>query len=209
MSDKTKLQSSKNSTDQDINENILDFDIVIDELLNLILREINEGKEERVIKKHVLSCINNHKIILQEIYNWFLNNQNHLNSIYLLGYFNYHGIETNINLQNAFDLYQKAAELGNSIAQFDLANMYIHGKGIDKNYDKAFELSKKLAEKGYPRGLNKLGYCYDYGIGTNVDKQKAFEIYQKAASLGNSVAQCNLANVYKNGEGVNKDYVKA
>src|ERR1043165_5453731 len=154
MSNKNKPKVSENSneTDQDINENILDLGIVTDELINIILKEINEGKEEKVIKQHVLNYINNHKIILQEIYNWLLNNQNTLNAIYLLGYFNYHGIETNINMQNAFNLYQKAAELGNVVAQFDLANMYIDGKGTDKNYGKAFELSKKLAEKEYSRG---------------------------------------------------------
>src|ERR1041385_1246803 len=97
MSDKDKSQASKNQNEnnQDINENIMDLSIVIDELLNLILKKINEGKEEITIKKHVLNYINNQKVILQEIYNWLLNNQNHLNSVYLLGYFNYHGIETN------------------------------------------------------------------------------------------------------------------
>src|ERR1043165_6446582 len=177
MSDKNKPQTFKNSseTDQDINENILDLSDVIDEIFNLILREINEGKEEKMIKKHVLNYINNHEIILPTIYNWLLNNQNHLNSIYLLGFFNYHGIETNKNVQNAFDLYQKAAELGNGVAQFDLINMYIDGTGIDKNYDKAFELSKKLAEKEFSRGMNLLGYCYYNGIGTEVNNQRAFE----------------------------------
>src|ERR1044072_5288642 len=135
MYDNNKSQASENQnkTDQVI-ENILDLSIIIDELFNLISKETNEGKEEKVIKQHVLNYIDSHKIILQEIYNWLLNNQNHLNSIYLLGYFNYHGIETNINKQNAYNLYQKAAELGNDVAQFDLANMYIHGSGIDKNY---------------------------------------------------------------------------
>src|ERR1044072_6373811 len=141
--------SDKNKQDININENISNLNIVIDELFKLMLKEINEGKEGNVIKKHVLNYINNRKIILQEIYNWLLNNQNHLNAIYLHGYFNYHGIETNMNLQNAFELYQKAAELGSIVAQFDLVNMYIYGKGTDKNYDKAFKLLNKLAEEEY------------------------------------------------------------
>src|ERR1041385_5091806 len=161
MSNKNKPQAFEipNETDQDISENISDLRNVIDELLNLILKEINEGKVENVIKQHVFNYIKNHKIILQEIYNWLLNNQNNINSIYLLGYFNYHGIETNINMQNAFDLYQKAAELGSIVAQLDLVNMYIYGKGTNKNYDKAFKLSNKLAEEEYSSGINLLGYC--------------------------------------------------
>src|ERR1043166_10285035 len=132
MSDNNKPNATENpnETNQDISGKVLGVNIMIDELSHFILKKINEGKEEKVIKQHVLNYINSHKIILQEIYNWLLNNQNHLNSIYLLGYFNYHGIGTNINMQNAFDLYQKAAELGNIAAQFNLTCMYTHGKGI-------------------------------------------------------------------------------
>ena len=146
MSDnnKPKTTENPNETNQDISGNVLGVNIMIDELSHFILKKINEGKEEKLIKQHVLNYIDSHKIILQEIYNWLLNNQNHLNSIYLLGYFNYHGIETNINKQNAYNLYQKAAELGNDVAQFNLANMFIDGKGVDQNYDKAFELSNKF-----------------------------------------------------------------
>src|ERR1043166_1849712 len=126
MSNKNESQISENSSEtEDINKNTLDLSIAIDELLNLILKEINEGKVKKVIKQHVLNYINNQKITnLQEIYQWLLNNQNNLNSAYLLGYFNYHGIETDINMQNAFKLFQKAAKLGNSVAQYDIASMY-------------------------------------------------------------------------------------
>src|SRR5581483_5726940 len=93
--------------------------------------------------------INKHKISLKEIYYWLLNNQNDSNSIYLLGCFNYHGIETNINKQKAIKLYEKASELENSVAQFELAFIYLYEKDFDKNYKKAFELSKKLADKEY------------------------------------------------------------
>src|SRR5204863_527688 len=137
------------------------------------------------------------------------NNQNDLNSIYLLGYFNYHGIETNINRQNALGFYQKAASLGNIVAQIDLANMYIDGKGVDKNYNKAFELSKKLAEKEFSRGIYMLGHCYYYGIGISVNKLRAIELYQNAANLGSSIAQCKLASIYKSGKGIVRDVDQA
>src|SRR5438034_1386367 len=110
-------------TTQNINENIFEEDliIVIDELVNLNFGEINEGKEMEVRKQHILGYINNLKINLQEILNWLSNNQNDSNSIYLLGYFNYHGIGISTNLQKAFELYQKAAELENNAAHFDFA----------------------------------------------------------------------------------------
>src|SRR6266496_770647 len=108
-------------TTQNIKEIIFeeDLNIVIDKLVNLYFKEVNEGKEEIIRKKHILGYINNYKINLQEIYFWLLNNQNNSNSIYLLGYFNYYGIETNINKQKAIKLYQKASVSENSVAQLD------------------------------------------------------------------------------------------
>src|ERR1043166_6625428 len=101
-------------------------------------------------------------------------------------------METNVNKQKAFELFQKAAEIGNIVAQFKIANIYLYEKD-NKNYDhEAFELSKKLAEKEYLRGMNLLGYCYSCGVGTCINKQKAFELYQKAADLGIMKLNINL-----------------
>jgi hypothetical protein len=194
-----------------IKKNILDDDLsmVIDNLVNLYFREINKGKEEKVRKKFVLDYFNDYMINLQEIYYWLLNNQICSNSIYLLGYFNYHGIGININMQNAFRLYLKAAELENISAQYELANMYFYGKGVNKNYDKAFELSVKLSERKCPCGINRLGYYYECGIGTNINEQKAFELYQKAADLGNIIGTYNLGRCYKYGFGTDVNKKKA
>ena len=50
----------------------------------------------------------------------------------MLGYFNYHGIETNIDIQKVFELYQKAVTLEKNLAQYNLANIYIDGKILIK-----------------------------------------------------------------------------
>jgi hypothetical protein len=161
-----------------------DLSIIIDELINLHLNDLNKGIKHNKRKQHILNYIYNHEIILQELYDWLLYHQNNSNAIYLLGYFNYHGIETKINRQKAFELYQTAAELENIVAQFDLAIMYLDEKG-EKNYYKAFELFKKLAVRGIPNAINMLGYCYEFGIGAdNVDITKALDLYKKAADLG-------------------------
>ncbi|RIA89714.1 hypothetical protein C1645_185166 [Glomus cerebriforme] len=195
-------------TTQNLNENIFeeDLSIVIDELVDLYFKELNKGKEEKVRKQFVFNYINNHKISLQEIYCWLLNNQNNSsNSIYLLGYFNNHGIGTNVNKQKAFELYQKAAGLENNVAQFELTTMYEDGEGVYKDYNKVFEITKKLADKKYLAGINRLGYCYYNGIGTNVNRQKACELFQKAAVLGNIIAQYNIALMYEYGYEVIKN----
>jgi TPR repeat protein len=198
-------------TTRDIEENIFeeDLSILVDKLVNLYLQEVNKGNNEKLRKKFVLDYFDNYKINLQEIRYWILNNQNYSNSIYLLGYFNYHGIGINVNIQNAFKLYQKAADLENILAQFELSCMYLFGRGVDKNYNKAFELSEKLSERKYSFGVNSLGYCYEYGVGINTNREKAFELYQRAADLGNISGIFNLGRCYKNGFGTDVNKEKA
>ncbi|GBC06382.1 hypothetical protein RclHR1_00680026 [Rhizophagus clarus] len=197
-------------TTKNINENIFEeeLSIVIDEIVDIILQGLNEGKDEKPIKQEVLKFINDHKIDLTELYNWLLNNQNNSNSIYMFGYLNYYGIGTDINKQKTIKLYQKAAKLENITAQLNLANMYIHGNGVDINHNKAFKLSEKLAKKGIPNAINKLGHCYHKGVGTKVDFQKAFELFQKATDLGNSNGMINLGYCYHNGIGTEIDEQK-
>jgi TPR repeat protein len=212
---KFSIKEIEPTTQKNIHENIFEeeLSIVIDELVNIYLKELKEGKERKVRRQNTLDYIkNNYKINLQEIINWLLNNQNDSNSIYLLGYFNYYGIGVDIDMKKAFKLFQLAANLENNaaqLAQLELANMYIDGVGVDKNYDKAFELSKNLAKKGISYGINLLGYCYINGIGTDINVQKGVELYQKAADLGSCIAQYNLAYKYKDGVGVELNFIKA
>ncbi|GBC06121.1 hypothetical protein RclHR1_06630010 [Rhizophagus clarus] len=208
--DNMKLKEIEPTT-QNIHESIFeeDLSIVINEVVRLIFEELNQGKEEHVIKKHVFDFINDHNVCLKEIFIWLSNNQNNSDSIYLFGYFHYYGIKTKINKQNAFELYLKATELRNDLAQLELINMYMDGEGVEKDHKKAFELSKDLEKGETPSGINKLGYCYGNGIGTDINVKKAFELYQKAADLGNIRALCNLGLFYKNGKVVAKDNDKA
>src|SRR6266498_347624 len=54
-----------------------------------------------------------------------------------IGHCYQNGIGTNINKQTAFELYLKAANLGNVISQYNLALMYETGDGIAKDINKA------------------------------------------------------------------------
>jgi TPR repeat protein len=195
-------------TTQNIHEVIFEEElgIVIDEIVNIYFEALNKGKEENDRKKCILNYINDCKINLQEIHTWVLSNQNDSNSIYLLGYFNYHGIGIDVDKQKAYELYEKAEKLENIVAQLELANMCIH---IYKDYDKAFKLSKKSAAGGNPNAINRLGYCYENGFGTAIKMKKAFELYQKAADLGNSNGINNLGRCYEVGIGININKIKA
>ncbi|RGB36235.1 hypothetical protein C1646_814157 [Rhizophagus diaphanus] len=182
-------------TTQDIKENTFeeDLSILIDKLVKLYFKKsANKGKEEKAKKKFVLDYLNNNKINLQEIHKWLIDNQNSSNSIYLLGYFNYHGIFVETNKQIALELYQKAVELENVVAQFELAYMYYYGIDVDKSYYNAFKLFEKLSEKDSPRGMKWLGYCYEFGFGTEKNVDKAVYWYKKSADKGSKYAQNKL-----------------
>ncbi|EXX64267.1 uncharacterized protein OCT59_023416 [Rhizophagus irregularis] len=187
-------------TIQDIKENIFeeDLSILIDKLVKLYFRKTaNKGKEEKAKKKFVLDYLNNNKINLQEIHKWLIDNQNSSNSIYLLGYFNYHGIFVETNKQIALELYQKAVELENVVAQFELAYMYYYGIDVDRSYYNAFKLFEKLSEKDNPRGMKWLGYCYEFGFGTEKNVDKAVYWYKKSADKGSKYAQNKLKLFFK------------
>jgi TPR repeat protein len=181
--------------------NEIELGKIVDKLASL-LANIEEGR----VKKEIHYFLNNHNVTLQEIYKWLLNNQNYSNSIFLLGLFNHCGIEINVDKQKAFELYEKAANLGNAFATDNLGNCYEDGIGTYVNRKKAFELYKKSANMGNVSGINNLGNCYNIGVGTDVDDAKAFELYQLAANLGNVTGIYNLGYCFESGTGtsVNK-----
>ena len=51
-------------------------------------------------------------------------------------------------MQKAFELFRKAAKLGNSCAQFNVALTYEYGDGTKKNMDEAIYWYKISAKKG-------------------------------------------------------------
>jgi len=104
--------------------------------------------------------------------------------------------------KESFNWYLKAAEQGNSSAQFYAGYFYASGYGVKKDVNLAFEWYSKAADQNSPAALNNLAICYEYGKGTEIDLTKAACYYEKSAKLGNITAQKNLAICYKNGTGV-------
>src|SRR5207245_1069931 len=113
-----------------------DFSIIVHEVQDIL----DKGLSEESLKHEISNYFNNHNINLQQIYNWLLNNQNdNLFNILLLGIFNHLGIEMDINTQKAFELYQKASDLGNALGINNLGYCYLYGIGTDINKQKAFK----------------------------------------------------------------------
>ncbi|RGB40299.1 kinase-like domain-containing protein [Rhizophagus diaphanus] len=180
----------------------------VDELVNLICKEINEGKELGVTKEHIFDYFKNHNINLQEIYDWLLHNQNNTNSIFLLGYLYYRGIGAIKNDWKAFNLFFDALKKDHILARYHVGLYYESGNKIVKDEKLAFEFYENIANKNHAAGEYKIGYFYEKGIGTKKDTNLAICWYEKAANNGNSRALYSLAFMYKEGKVIEKDNIK-
>lgn len=109
----------------------------------------------------------------------------------------------------SFKYFEKAAQQGNSEAQFWTGVNYEMGDGVKENHKKAFFWYTQSANQGNPDGENSLGCCYRDGDGVRKNYTKAIYWFEKAAHQGHSAAQRNLANCYEKGMGVQKDSEKA
>ena len=98
---------------------------------------------------------------------------------------------------DAFKWYMRAAEQGDSQAQFRVGNMYDFGVGVEKNYKEAVKWYRKSAEQGDAQAQCNLAIMYDSGKGVRPDSIEAFKWYWKAAEQGVSQAQFNLGAWYE------------
>ncbi|PKK65620.1 kinase-like protein [Rhizophagus irregularis] len=188
---------------------------LVTEINDFIFKLLNKGIVSKLVKQQTISFFNNHNINSKEIYNWLLSNnnntsnQNDSNSLFLFGYFNYLGIETNENHEKAFNLFINASKKNQILAQYYVGICYLYGRGTLKNEKLAFEYFEKVANKDYTAGQIFLGCCYEDGIGIKKDLKMAFYWYEKAANNENIIAIYNLGICYKDGVGVEKDYNKS
>ena len=113
------------------------------------------------------------------------------------------------NYKKAFELYQKAADMGSMDAVAGLGWCYYNGNGVEKDLEKALEYYSEAADAGVARAQNNLGVMYDNGEGVNKNKVKAAELYRLAANKGDANAQCNLGYMYEDGVGVPQDFAQA
>ncbi|ASK79105.1 hypothetical protein CF386_08525 [Paraphotobacterium marinum] len=113
------------------------------------------------------------------------------------------------NYSKAAFWFEKAAQQGDELAQFNLGWMYQKGQGVKQNNFKSYQWYLKAATKGLSVAQNNLAIMYFNGFGTNVNYKKALIWFKKAASSGYAPAESNLANMYLLGKGGYKDYDKA
>lgn len=97
-----------------------------------------------------------------------------------------------------FDLYMKAAELGNAEAQCEVGFRYAASdRGVAKDYYEAFKWYKKSADQGYAEAMYHIGEAYEHGQGVQQDYKMAEKYYLSAAYKGYDHAYFMLGILYK------------
>jgi len=105
--------------------------------------------------------------------------------------------------------YQKAAEQGHALAQFNLGVMYSLGRGVPQDDAKAVQWYEKAAEQDDKDAQVNLGSLYAMGQGVTQSDAEAIKWYCKAAVKGHTDAQYNLGMMYSVRHGVPQDNEKA
>ena len=94
-------------------------------------------------------------------------------------------------------LYNRAAELGEPRAQYQLGYLHFNGKDVPKDLDTARRWLLAAADQGNASAQVSLGAMYESGIGVEQDRKKALELYTRAAITGDLAARNRLTQLLK------------
>ena len=115
------------------------------------------------------------------------------------------GLGVKVNSREGAVWYEKAADMGNADAQYNLALLYYNGKLGKKDFRTAFKWFYKCAESGDAGAQFFVGAMYYAGEGTEQNYQKAVQWYQKAIEQGDAGAMYCLGTMYYDGDGIDGD----
>ncbi len=124
----------------------------------------------------------------------------------VVGNFYCKGLETEKNITEAIEWYEKAAANGEAAACWNLGLVYDNEEEV-KDSNKAFYWYKRAAEKGFSKACNMIGVWYQNGIKIRKNIPEAIKWYEKAAEQGNINSYYNLGLIYSQEEV--KDEMKA
>ena len=155
-------------------------------LANTILNDEIKKKIIDLAGKELASKINNpvHLVIYADMYSFGLGQPN--------------------DFEKAFDLYQKAADLGNLEAMCDLGYMYLVGQGVKKDEKLSSYWFKKSADLGYVHSMRDIGqnYLFACGVDKNIDEAKRY--FELASQNNYSHGTTDLARCLMEEDGEDK-----
>ena len=104
--------------------------------------------------------------------------------------------------EKAISEFQPLAAAGDPAAQYQLARIYLEGRGPADGVPRGIELMTKAAQGGYPEAQAQLGLMYAMGLGVGIDNAQAYDWLTKAvtalpAGTRRTVAEANRDAVLK------------
>lgn len=109
----------------------------------------------------------------------------------------------------ARELYEKASELGSSLAMYSLGLLYAEGKIAPSDYAEARRWYVKAVALNSAFAMPELAAMYEKGLGGPKDSAEAFRLYRAAATAGDQVSMTKVGNFYEAGLTVRRDYAQA
>ena len=98
--------------------------------------------------------------------------------------------------RKAFEYWSKAAELGDVLAQYNLAHLYFDGKGVEKDEGKSIRLMEEAAIAGHPFARCALG---NYEWNNNGNIERAVKHWIISATQGHDDAIKMLMDKFREG----------
>lgn len=99
---------------------------------------------------------------------------------------------------------EKAADLGNAQALFEIADIYRANGDVQG----AFDCLLQSAQNGYTKAKHNLAVCYLAGSGTTQDNHQAFYWMEQASKEGHAGARRKMGLFYMEGIGISMDRAK-
>ena len=121
---------------------------------------------------------------------------------YIMGHKHLYGCRSCMVRQDyvrAIYWFRRAAEQGNSGAEFMLGAIYRYGQGVEQNYEQAVYWYRRAAEQRDSGAEFILGISYRRGQGVEQNYGQAAYWYRRAAAQGHEGAQGNLNLMYRRG----------
>lgn len=103
---------------------------------------------------------------------------------------------------------QESASAGKVDAQYELAMMYLKGRGVEADGAKARDWLQKAADSNDSKAITRLGIVNYKGEGGKVDYKRALTLFNRVADKS-VLAQYYLGEMYAGGAGTKRDYVMA
>ncbi len=110
--------------------------------------------------------------------------------------------------QERFKQDLQQAKAGDAKAQYDIAMMYLKGRGVEQDGGKARTWLSKAADQKDEKAITRLGILNYKGEAGEKDYAEALKLFKKVKDES-VLAQYYLGDMYAEGKGVSKDYEKA